>query len=97
MRGDEANNKNGNREQEVSYISRSLKALAKELEPWRISVFGKALHLLLDRGQPDLPKVKALLSTAGLADVELRAIKFSLEDAFIAKVQSVNNIERGLS
>ena len=32
MRGDEANNKNGNREQEVSYISRSLKALAKELE-----------------------------------------------------------------
>ncbi len=32
MRGDDANNKNGNREQEVSYISRSLKALAKELE-----------------------------------------------------------------
>lgn len=32
MRGDEANNKNGNREQEVSYISRSLKGLAKELD-----------------------------------------------------------------
>jgi replicative DNA helicase len=32
MRGDDTNNKNGNREQEVSYISRSLKALAKELE-----------------------------------------------------------------
>jgi replicative DNA helicase len=32
MRGDDANNKNGNREQEVSYISRSLKALAKELD-----------------------------------------------------------------
>ncbi len=32
MRGDEANAKNGNREQEVSYISRSLKALAKELD-----------------------------------------------------------------
>jgi len=31
MRGDDSNNKNGNREQEVSYISRSLKALAKEL------------------------------------------------------------------
>lgn len=81
----------------ASQSQRAFKALAKELEPWRISVFGKALHLLLDHGQPDLPKVKALLSTAGLADVELRAIKFSLEDAFIAKVQSVNNIERGLS
>ena len=32
MRGDDPNNKNGNREQEVSYVSRSLKALAKELD-----------------------------------------------------------------
>jgi replicative DNA helicase len=32
MRGDESQNRNGNREQEVSYISRSLKALAKELD-----------------------------------------------------------------
>jgi replicative DNA helicase len=32
MRGDDGMNKNGNREQEVSYISRSLKALAKELD-----------------------------------------------------------------
>ncbi|MCG9879486.1 MAG: replicative DNA helicase [Bacteroidia bacterium] len=32
MRGDDGNAKNGNREQEVSYISRSLKALAKELD-----------------------------------------------------------------
>ena len=32
MRGDDTNNKNGNREQEVSYISRSLKGLAKELD-----------------------------------------------------------------
>ncbi|MFN4082826.1 MAG: replicative DNA helicase [Bacteroidia bacterium] len=32
LRGDDNNNKNGNREQEVSYISRSLKALAKELD-----------------------------------------------------------------
>jgi replicative DNA helicase len=32
MRGDDTGNKNGNREQEVSYISRSLKALAKELD-----------------------------------------------------------------
>ena len=31
MRGEDSTNKNGNREQEISYISRSLKALAKEL------------------------------------------------------------------
>ncbi|MBA4078632.1 MAG: ABC transporter ATP-binding protein, partial [Cyanobacteria bacterium PR.023] len=63
-------------------------ALATELEPWRISIFGKALHVLLDDSQADLPKVKALLTSSGLAAVELRAIKFSLEDAFIAKVQT---------
>ncbi len=32
MRGEMSNNKTGTREQEISYISRSLKALAKELE-----------------------------------------------------------------
>lgn len=32
MRGDEGNNNKGNREQEISYISRSLKGLAKELD-----------------------------------------------------------------
>ena len=31
MRGEDSNNKNGNREQEIGYISRSLKGLAKEL------------------------------------------------------------------
>lgn len=31
MRGEDPNNKNGNREQEIGYISRSLKGLAKEL------------------------------------------------------------------
>lgn len=39
VRGDDPNNKNGNREQEVSYVSRSLKALAKQLD---IPVFALA-------------------------------------------------------
>ncbi len=82
--------------QDASQSQKAFSALATELEPWRISVFGKALHVLLDRAQADVPKVKALLATAGLPDVELRAIKFSLEDAFIAKVQSVNNHVGGL-
>ncbi|MBP6743788.1 ABC transporter ATP-binding protein [bacterium] len=82
--------------QDASQSQKAFSALATELEPWRISVFGKALHVLLDHAQSDMPKVKALLATAGLPDVELRAIKFSLEDAFIAKVQSVNNHAGGL-
>lgn len=71
-------------------------ALAIELEPWRISIFGKALHVLLDDSQADLPKVRALLSSSGLATVELRAIKFSLEDAFIAKVQTAARVGQGV-
>ncbi len=72
----------------ASQTQKAFVALAKELEPWRISIFGKALHVLLDDSQADLPKVRALLASSGLAEVELRAIKFSLEDAFIAKVQT---------
>lgn len=79
----------------ASQSQKAFAALAEELEPWRISVFGKALHVLLDHAQTDMPKVKALLATAGLVDVELRAIKFSLEDAFIARVQSDKNCEGG--
>lgn len=72
----------------VSQTQKAFAALATELEPWRISIFGKALHVLLDDSSADLPKVRALLASSGLAAVELRAIKFSLEDAFIAKVQT---------
>ena len=72
----------------ASQTQKAFAALATELEPWRISIFGKALHVLLDDSQADLPKVKSLLASSGLAAVELRAIKFSLEDAFIAKVQT---------
>ncbi len=71
-------------------------ALATALEPWRISIFGKALHVLLDDSQADLPKVRALLASSGLATVELRAIKFSLEDAFIAKVQTAARVGQGV-
>ncbi len=62
-------------------------ALADTLEPWRISIFGKALHVYLDHGASDLPPVKALLEKSGLVKQEIRSIPFSLEDAFIARVQ----------
>ncbi len=62
-------------------------ALANTLEPWRISIFGKALHIFLDHPETDLPPVKALLEKADLVKQEIRSIPFSLEDAFIARVQ----------
>jgi ABC-2 type transport system ATP-binding protein len=36
--------------QDASQSQKAFSALATELEPWRISVFGKALHVLLDHG-----------------------------------------------
>ncbi len=80
----------------ASQTQMAFAALATALEPWRISIFGKALHVLLDDSQADLPKVRALLASSGLAAFELRAIKFSLEDAFIAKVQTAAREGKGV-
>jgi len=66
---------------------KAFSALAKELEPWRISVFGRALHILLDNPEQDMAQVERLLGAEGISKKELRTIPFSLEDAFIAKVQ----------
>jgi len=57
--------------------------LSENMDPWRISIFGDSIHILLDN-ESDLPKVKNLL---GSGNTNLKPIPFSLEDAFIDIVQ----------
>lgn len=63
------------------------------LDPWRVSIFGDRLHLVLDHPDSDIPRIQALLQEYRQPDgttLELhsvRTIPFSLEDAFIGIVQ----------
>ncbi len=58
-------------------------ALQAELDPWRITIFGRALHILLDDPKHDAENVKSILKKASLNFEDLHTIPFSLEDAFI--------------
>lgn len=60
--------------------------LADEYEPWRLSIFGRALHILLD-DEGDIKRVEEIINKGGVSVKNSRSIPFSLEDAFIAKVQ----------
>jgi ABC-2 type transport system ATP-binding protein len=57
------------------------------LTPWRVSIFGDRLHLVLDNPDAEIPQIRAILQQEGINFHSLRPIPFSLEDAFIGIVQ----------
>ncbi len=61
--------------------------LKQHLAPWRVSIFGDRLHLVLDSPDQEIPQIQSLLKSAKIKIDSLRPIPFSLEDAFIGIVQ----------
>jgi ABC-2 type transport system ATP-binding protein len=72
-----------NRTQEASNL------LKTHLAPWRVSIFGDRLHLVLDYPDQEIPDIRSLLETAGIKIHSVRSIPFSLEDAFIGIVKRI--------
>jgi ABC-2 type transport system ATP-binding protein len=61
--------------------------LKTKLEPWRVSIFGDRLHIVLDEPSSEIPEIRAMLQLSGIQTDSLRSVPFSLEDAFIGIVQ----------
>lgn len=61
--------------------------LKTQLAPWRVSIFGDRLHLVLDDPNSEIRQISSILQTEGINIYSLQAIPFSLEDAFIGIVQ----------
>jgi ABC-2 type transport system ATP-binding protein len=61
--------------------------LKTQLDPWRVSIFGDRLHVVLDQPKTEVPQIKAILAQANLEVASVRSLPFSLEDAFIGIVQ----------
>jgi len=74
-------------ELQVGELQNSYDLLRGYLEPWRGSIFGDRLHVVLDHPDGELPKIKSSLQTAHLSLAGIEPIPFSLEDAFIGEVQ----------
>ena len=61
--------------------------LKQTFDPWRASVFGDRLHIVLDQPDSEVPRLHSLLQTAALDLQDCQPLPFSLEDAFIGIVQ----------
>ena len=67
--------------------------LKTQLEPWRVSIFGDRLHVVLDNPDAEISHIRDLFQDYAKPDgsrLELqsfRPVPFSLEDAFIGIVQ----------
>jgi ABC-2 type transport system ATP-binding protein len=63
-------------------------ALRPAAEPWRVSLFGDRLHVVVDGDvESGVRQARAKLEAAGVALLAVREGRFSLEDAFIAAVE----------
>ena len=81
----------------IELVSRQTQAasnlLKQRLAPWRVSIFGDRLHLVLDDPDRDLIAVQRWLQEADIAVQSTRPMPFSLEDAFIGIVQRAEDVQ----
>jgi ABC-2 type transport system ATP-binding protein len=68
-------------------LQRGTLLLRRHWEPWRVSRFGDHLHLVLDQPEQELAWLREHLAQAGIVPERVRALPYSLEDAFIGTVQ----------
>jgi ABC-2 type transport system ATP-binding protein len=76
----------------VAQLQPSYNLLRTQLDPWRVSIFGDRLHVVLDRPEAELPALEASLHRENLPFGEIQSVPFSLEDAFIAEVQRAGGL-----
>ncbi|WP_416665849.1 ATP-binding cassette domain-containing protein [Egbenema bharatensis] len=67
--------------------------LKTQMSPWRVSIFGDRLHVVVDDPDNDIPKIKRLFQSYTQPNGDrlelqsLRPVPFTLEDCFIGIVQ----------
>ncbi|TYQ23954.1 ATP-binding cassette domain-containing protein [Pseudanabaena sp. UWO310] len=71
----------------VTQVQDSYELLRTQFEPWRISIFGDRLHVVLDEPDREILQLRSLMQSANLEIHDMQIIPFSLEDAFIGEVQ----------
>jgi ABC-2 type transport system ATP-binding protein len=66
--------------------------LKDQMAPWRVSIFGDRLHLVLDDPDRELGPIQHRLEDAGITVRSAQPIPFTLEDAFIGIVQRAEDL-----
>ena len=60
--------------------------LKTKFDPWKVSLFGSSLHIVLDHPEQELSILDSVASAAGAQVLSREQIPFALEDAFIGIV-----------
>jgi ABC-2 type transport system ATP-binding protein len=71
----------------VNQVQNAYQVLKTVVEPWRVSIFGSRLHVVLTDPDRQRSEIYAALKDKAIDVLGERTIPFSLEDAFIGIVQ----------
>jgi ABC-2 type transport system ATP-binding protein len=76
-----------------SDYARSLALLSADARYQQISLFGSAIHVVVDEAHTASPQIKQLLESGGVTVRSIKGIPFSMEDVFISlmEAQEVNH------
>ncbi|MEL6325679.1 MAG: ATP-binding cassette domain-containing protein [Cyanobacteria bacterium J06626_23] len=77
---------------EVSQSHRAVDLLKQHVAPWRVSLFGDRLHVVMDQPERDMPHLTSILKQAQIDILHVQPMPFSLEDAFIGIVQRAQEV-----
>ena len=61
--------------------------LKKAIEPWRVSLFGDKLHIMIDNKEINTPEIYSILNENQIKIFSADKIPFSLEDSFISIIE----------
>lgn len=81
----------------ASDFGRALELLSAGARYHQVSLFGSAIHVMVDEAKKASLKIKGLLETAGIAVQSINHIPFSMEDVFIWLVEAQEKSPAGLS
>ncbi|MGD8501446.1 MAG: ATP-binding cassette domain-containing protein, partial [Phycisphaerales bacterium] len=71
-----------------SDYAQSLALLSAEPRYHQISLFGSAIHVVVDEAKPALPEITRLLESGGVTVHGINRIPFSMEDLFISLMEA---------
>ncbi|HEY7545055.1 MAG TPA: ATP-binding cassette domain-containing protein, partial [Blastocatellia bacterium] len=72
----------------LDHPQRAADLLKREMESWRVSLFGDRLHVIVEEGaEMAIKRLTARLAIDGIQVIKAEEDRFSLEDVFIATVE----------
>jgi len=71
-----------------SDYARTLELLSADARYHQVSLFGSAVHVVVDEAASAYPEIRSLLDTSSISVQGIKQIPFTMEDVFISLVEA---------